>query len=451
MVLEVGRLRGVRTPHLKNTADHKPEELPLPSEICVPMLMHMGIPAKPVVKAGDEVKVGQLIGEAGGFLSAPVHSGVSGKVKSVNEVDPFTGQSGMSVTITTDGEQTIYEGVSPPEVTNLKEFLEAVRDSGCVGLGGAGFPTAVKLTVRAGAKIDYIIVNGAECEPYITSDTRTMLDDVELIREALELLQKYLDVQNIIIGIEKNKPKAIASMEGMASEMPGVEVKALPSRYPQGGEKMLIYSTTGRIVPEGGLPLDVGVLVLNCTTLTAIARYIKTGMPLVTKCVTVDGSSVKDPKNVIAIIGTPLRELFDYCGGLDEDNGKILYGGPMMGIALPSLDMPVIKNTNAVLAFARKDSEPPVQTACIRCGRCIEGCPMKLMALEIERAYQIKKPELLERHKVNLCLECGCCAFRCPAARPLIQSIKLSKTMLRDHQAALKAAEDKKKEAKMDE
>ena len=426
------RIRGVFAPHYKNTADFIAKELPLPSEICVPMLMHMGAPAKPIVKRGDIVTVGQLIGEAAGFVSAPVHSGVSGKVISVNDFDPFTGLSAKSVTIAADGNQTLCETLTPPKVTNIQDFLAAVRDSGCVGLGGAGFPTAVKLTLKEGVTLDHIIINGAECEPFITSDTRTMLESADLIREALELLQKFYDLRSIIIGIEKNKPLAIAAMREMAAEMYNIEVRTLPSKYPQGGEKMLIRSTTGRIVPEGGLPSDVGVAVLNCTTLTAIARYIKTGMPLVKKCVTVDGSAVKEPTNVLAIIGTPIRELFEYCGCLDEDIGKVLYGGPMMGIALPSLDMPVIKNTNAVLAFTQEDSEPPEQTACIRCGRCAANCPMKLMAFEIERAYLLKKPELIQRYKVNLCMECGCCAYSCPAARPLIQSIKLAKTMLRE-------------------
>ncbi|MDR0491770.1 MAG: RnfABCDGE type electron transport complex subunit C, partial [Oscillospiraceae bacterium] len=336
-------LRGVRAPHLKNTAGHVPETLPAPSEVRIPMSMNIGAPAKPVVSVGDSVKVGQLIGEAGGFVSAPVHSSVSGKVKSVNDYDEITGQSAMSITITSDGEQTLYEGLAAPAVTNLQEFLAAVRDSGVVGLGGAGFPTAVKLTVKDDSKLDYIIVNGAECEPYITSDTRTMIDDVELMREGIALLGKFYSAKSIIIGVEANKDEPIKKMKELASAQPGVEVRVLPSKYPQGGEKVLIYSTTGRIVPEGGLPLDVGVIVLNCTTVAAIARFVATGMPLVSKCVTVDGSAVKTPKNVVAPIGTPVRALFGFCGGLRDDPKKVMLGGPMMRIALPSLDMPVLK------------------------------------------------------------------------------------------------------------
>ena len=437
------KLRGVHAPHLKKTAGLEAEVLPVPSQVRIPMIMHIGAPAKPVVSAGDEVRVGQIIGEASGFVSAPVHSSVSGKVVSVNEYDEVSGQKTVSVTIAADGEQTLYEGLSPPAVTNLQEFLDAVRNSGAVGLGGAGFPTAVKLTVKDSNRLDYIIINGAECEPYITSDTRTMIDDAQLVRDGLVLLRKFFDAK-IVIGIENNKPEAIKSMQRIADEEPGVEVRVLPAMYPQGGEKVLIYNITGRIVPEGGLPLDVGVIVLNCTTVAAIARYINTGIPIVSKRVTVDGSAVRTPKNVIALIGTPVRELLDYCDCPAEEVKKVMYGGPMMGLALPSLDMPVLKYTNAVIAFNAKDAELPSESACIRCGRCAWNCPMRLMALELERAFLLKKPEMLEHFKVNLCMECGCCAFNCPARRPLVQSIKLGKIMLRDYQAAKKTADEKK-------
>ena len=405
--------------------------------------MHIGSPAKPVVSAGDNVKVGQLIGEPAGFVSAPVHASVSGIVKSIEEYDEISGQKAVSVIITADGEQSLYEGLAPPVVTNLQEFLDSVRDSGAVGLGGAGFPTAVKLTVKDTAKLDYIIINGAECEPYITSDTRTMIDETELVRDGILLLKKYFDAK-IVIGIESNKPEPIGKMRKIAEAEPGIEVRVLPAMYPQGGEKVLIFNITGRIVPEGGLPLDVGVIVLNCTTVAAIARYINTGIPLVSKRVTIDGSAVKTPKNVIAPIGTPVRELLDYCDCRADDVKKAMYGGPMMGLALPNLDMPVLKYTNAVIAFDAKDAELPAESACIRCGRCARNCPMRLMALELERAFLLKKPEMLEHFKVNLCMECGCCAYNCPSRRPLVQSIKLGKIMLKDYQAAQKAEQEKK-------
>ncbi len=436
------RLGGVHAPHRKNTAGSKPERLPLPKEIVLPMSMHIGAPAKPVVKAGDQVAVGQLVGEAAGFVSSPVYSSVSGKVKSVGDFITSAGQKTTAITIESDGQQTLWEGLKPPAVTNLDEFLQAVRDSGVVGLGGAGFPTAVKLTVKELDKVDYILINGAECEPYITSDTRTMLDETDFVAEGIGLLRKFFG-KKIVIGIEKNKPEPIRVMKDLTAKTEGVEVFELPGLYPQGGEKVLIYSITGRIVPEGKLPLDVGVVVLNVTTLAAIARYVKTGMPLIEKCVTVDGSAVKEPKNVIAPIGAPIKDLFEFCGGL-EGAEKILYGGPMMGIAVPDDSVPVLKNTNDVLAFNKKDAALPEETPCIRCGRCVKACPMKLMPLNIETAYQLKKPELLETYKVNLCMECGCCAFVCPAKRRLVQVMKLSKPMLKSYQDKQKAGKEAK-------
>lgn len=436
------RLGGVHAPHRKNTAGSKPERLPLPKEIVLPMSMHIGAPAKPVVKAGDQVAVGQLVGEAAGFVSSPIYSSVSGKVKSVGDFMTATGQKTTAVTIESDGLQTLWEGLRPPSVTTLEEFLQAVKDSGVVGLGGAGFPTAVKLTVKDLKNVDFFLLNGAECEPYITSDTRTMLDDTDIVAEGIGLLRKFFG-KKIVVGIEKNKPEPIRIMKDIAAKTEGVEVFELPALYPQGGEKVLIYSITGRIVPEGKLPLDVGVIVLNVTTLAAIARYIKTGMPLVEKCVTVDGSAVKAPKNVIAPIGAPLKELFAFCGGL-EDVEKILYGGPMMGIAVPDDNVPVLKSTNAVLAFNKKDAALPPETPCIRCGRCAKACPLKLMPLNIETAYQLKKPELLEIYKVNLCMECGSCAFVCPAKRRLVQVMKLSKPMLKSYQDKQKAGKEAK-------
>lgn len=446
-------LHGVCIPHRKNTADLAPERIPVPNTVTIPMSMHIGAPAKPIVKVGDEVKVGQLLAEAGGFVSSPIYSGVSGKVKKIDEVLMSGGQYVPAISIETDGQQTLLESLAAPEVTNLQQFLDAVKNSGVVGLGGAGFPTAVKLSVKDLSQIKAVIINGAECEPYITSDTRTMIDDADLVWEGIELLQKYLNVERVIIGIEDNKPQCISNFKKMCTEGSGVEVKALPAMYPQGGEKVLIYHTIGSIVPEGKLPLDVGAIVINCTTLAAIAKYIKTGMPLVEKCVTVDGSAVKDPKNVIAPIGTAIKDVFDFCGGFKKEPKKVLYGGPMMGIAVPNLDVPILKNTNAVLAFDEKDANIPEETSCIKCGRCASHCPLNLSPLDIETAFRLKRPEDLELLKVNLCMECGCCAYVCPARRPLVQVNKLSKIMLRDYQAAQKAAAEmmKAKEAKKEE
>lgn len=441
-------------PHRKNTAGAKPERMPTPAYVTIPMSMHIGAPAKPVVNVGDEVKVGQLIAEASGFVSSPVYSGVSGKVKKIEDMLMSGGQFVPTITIEADGLQTVSESIATPKVESLQEFLDAVRQSGVVGLGGAGFPTAVKLTVKELSAVEAVIINGAECEPYITSDTRTMLDDKELVWEGIELLRKYMQVKRIIIGIEDNKPECISAYRKLCVSGGGVEVKALPAMYPQGGEKVLIYHTIGRIVPEGKLPLDVGAIVINCTTLAAIAKYIKTGMPLVEKCITVDGSAVKNPRNVIAPIGTPVKDVFEFCGGFKSEPKKVLYGGPMMGLAVPDLDAPILKNTNAILAFNEKDAVLPAETACIKCGRCVAHCPLNLAPTDIETAYKLKKPEDLDELKVNLCMECGCCAYVCPANRPLVQVNKLAKVMLRDYQNAQKAAAEmlkKKEEAKKEE
>ncbi|MDR2665395.1 MAG: electron transport complex subunit RsxC [Oscillospiraceae bacterium] len=433
------KLGGVRVPHRKTTAASVPKPIPIPPEVRLPMSMHIGAPASPVVKAGEAVKVGQVIGEASGFVSSPIHASVSGTVKRVDDRDPVTGLRALSVVIASDGEQAPYGGLRVPDVRDTDSFLAAVRDSGTVGLGGAGFPTAVKLTVKDASAIDYILINCAECEPYITSDTRTMLDETQLLAEGAQLLREYLGTKDIVFGIESNKPEAINKLTALMADKPGIEVRPLPSLYPQGGEKVLIYHITGRRVPEGKLPLDAGVIVLNCTTLSAIVKYIKTGMPLVSKCVTVDGSAVKSPANVIAPIGAPLSALFDFCGGLRGDVKKVLMGGPMMGVSVPSLDMPVLKATNAALAFSEKDSRLPEESPCIRCGRCVSHCPMGLMPLNIERAYHMKRPEMLEAYKAHLCMECGCCAYSCPAKRMLVQYIKLAKAMLSDYRSAKKA------------
>ena len=453
--MSIRLLHGVHAPHRKNTADCAPKRMPAPAAVTIPMSMNIGAPAKPVVKPGDLVKVGQLIAEPGGFVSSPVYSGVSGMVKKIEDMLLFHGGSCQAIVIECDGEQSLYEGIQAPQVTDLESFIAAVKASGVVGLGGAGFPTAVKLNVDP-AKVDYICVNGAECEPYITADTRTMLDDSQLLVDGIAMLQKYLKPGKVFIGIEDNKPKCISKLRDMVKGMEGVEVAALPALYPQGGEKVMIHNTTGRIVPEGKLPIDVGCIVINTSTLAAIARYIETGMPLVEKYVTVDGSAVKTPQNVIAPIGASARDVVEFAGGLKCEAKKVVLGGPMMGIAVPSLDSPVVKNTGAILCFDAKDAEPPETTACIKCGRCINHCPLKLMPAAIETAFELKKPEELKALKVNLCMECGCCAFVCPAKRPLVQVNKLAKGMLNKYnaeqkaaaeKAAAKAAADKEKEA----
>ena len=429
------KLHGIKVPHKKNTANCVPVRLSVPETVRIPMSMHIGKPAKVAVKRGDTVKVGQLIGEADGFISAPVHSSVSGTVAKIEEMTLSNGAKGQCVVINTDGEQTVFEGVKPPVVTDLQSFTEAVRQSGAVGLGGAGFPTFVKLSVKDLSKLDAVVINAAECEPYITSDTRTMLDKSDDIMSGIEAVKKYLQPNRFIIGIEKNKPEAIKKMQELASQSEGVEVKVLPSSYPQGGEKVLVFNTVGKIIPKGGLPIDVGVIVINVTTLAFIGNYLKTGMPLVNKCVTVDGSAVKEPKNVIAPIGMSIADVLEQSGGTKSEVAKALYGGPMMGLAVPSLDSPILKNTNAITAMDIKEATPPKTTPCIRCGACLNHCPLRLDPREIARAYKLGSVEDLQTLHVDLCMECGCCSYICPAHRPLVQTNKLAKALLRVNQA----------------
>ena len=437
---------GVHVPHRKHTASCHAERMPIPKTVVIPMSMHIGAPAKPVVAVGDTVGVGQMIGEAGGFVSSPVHSSVSGTVKKIDTMLGTSGNPMTAITIETDGEQRPYEGITPPTVTNYDEFVAAVRASGIVGLGGAGFPTCVKLSVKDLSKIDYVILNGAECEPYITADTLTMTDRAEEIFEGIQLLEKYLGVKNVIIGIEDNKPEAIAAMKALSAKDPAIDVRALPASYPQGGEKVLIYNTVKRVVPEGKLPLDAGCIVMNVTTCACIAQYIRTGMPLIEKCLTVDGSAVAQPKNVIAPIGTSMKDVFDFSGGFKEEPKKVIYGGPMMGIAVADLNQPILKNTNAILAFNAKEAERPEETPCIHCGNCINHCPMRLNPPAIAKALQQKDGAALAELKPNLCMECGACVFVCPARRNIVARHKLAKIELRNYQTKL-AEEQKQKEA----
>ncbi len=437
------RLSGVRLLHKKNTSGCIPQRLPLPEKVIIPMSMHIGKPAVPVVKVGQRVTVGELIAKADGFISAPVHSSVSGKVKKLGEITGYGGNKITAIEIETDGYQEICESIAQPVVTDFESFVTAVKESGIVGLGGAGFPTFVKLGVKDISAVKAVVINAAECEPYITSDTRTMIDKAEYIKKGIELLQKYLQPEKVYIGIENNKKEAIAKMKELALEMDKVEVKVLPAIYPQGGEKVLVYNTMGKIIPKGGLPLDVGAVVINCTTLSAIAEYIETGMPLIEKCITVDGSAVKEPKNVIAPIGTPLEKLFEFCGGFKSEPKKIIYGGPMMGIAVSSTDVPVIKNTNAVIAMDEKEATPPKTTACINCGECANHCPLRLDPREFSKALKLGLFDELQGLNADLCMECGCCSYVCPAKRPIVQNNKLAKQKLNEYLREQKAKEDK--------
>jgi electron transport complex protein RnfC len=438
------KLHGVRVKHCKNTAKIAPQKIPTPKTVYIPMAMHIGAPARIIVKAGDVVKVGTLIGESGAGLSSPVYSSVSGTVKKIDEIVMLAGNHVPTVVIESDGEQALDPSIAPYSVSTKAEFLDAIRKSGIVGLGGAGFPTPIKLNAD-NSRVDTLLVNGAECEPYITSDTRTMLDRADEVAEGIALICKFLEIDKTIIGIEKNKPECISSMRKATEHMSGVRVMPLPSIYPQGGEKVLAYHATGRTVPQGKLPLDVGLIVINCTTAATIARFIKTGIPLVEKCVTIDGSAVNEPKNLIAPIGTPACDLIQYCGGFKEEPKKVLYGGPMMGTSLADMTSPILKQTNAVIFMGKKEATPPIVTPCIKCGACLNSCPFSLDPVAISKAYKANEPEMLEKLNVDVCMECGCCSYVCPAKRNIVQRNKMAKNMLRDYKMKKKKAEEEKK------
>ncbi|MBR5871397.1 MAG: electron transport complex subunit RsxC [Clostridia bacterium] len=424
-------LHGVHVPHRKNTADKSASHIAPVQSVTIPMQMHIGAPAAPCVRVGDTVCVGTKIADAVGAVSVPIHASVSGKVTKITDIRLTSGNSVPAVVIESDGLMTPDENLHAPVISSREDLIAAMKDSGVVGLGGAGFPTHVKWNADP-TRMEDLIINGAECEPYITSDSLTMTDRVDDMECALRAILTYFPLKRVIIGIESNKKNAIASMQGMAGRLERVSVAVLPQLYPQGGEKVLVYHTTKKVIAQGKLPIDVGCVVCNCTTIAAIGAYLKTGMPLVEKCVTVDGGSVAEPQNLLVPIGTALSDVFAHCGGFTTEPSKVLYGGPMMGITVPDLDAPVLKNTNAVIALTEKEARLPKTTACIRCGACTNACPFGLAPAEILLAYKKKDTDRLEALNVDNCMLCGCCSFTCPANRPLVQTNSMSKMLLRE-------------------
>lgn len=427
---------GVKVDHQKNTAETEVVRIPEPQKVVLPMQQHIGAPCTPTVKVDDTVAIGQVIGDSDKFVSAPIHASISGKVSAIGNVKLPNGAVVQGVTIESDGERRLYDGIEPPKADTKEEFLKAVRASGLVGLGGAGFPTHVKLNVPPDKNVDTLVINAAECEPYITVDYRECIDNSWDILSGIHIIKDMLGIENVIIAVENNKPKAFEVLKRIADSdnYSGDHIKlmSLESRYPQGAEKMMVQSATGRKVPPGKLPADVGCIVMNVASVAFVARYIKTGKPLVSRSLTVDGSAIAEPKNVRVPIGTSIADIIDFCGGFKEEPRKIITGGPMMGLSITGTDLPVIKNNNAILAFTEKDAKLMQEGDCIRCGRCAAACPMSLVPTLIERYTKAGDTDALKKIGVNVCMECGSCAYSCPAKKPLVQTMRAAKAFLRE-------------------
>ncbi len=426
---------GIHPPDKKELSGRSPiTDAKAPKIVVIPLSQHAGAPCKPLVSIGQEVKKGELIGEPGGFVSAPVHASVSGKVIAIGEFQNAMGRMVNSIVIENDMKEEWTALKDSPDYMNLPaaELKEKIKAAGIVGLGGAAFPTAVKLSPPKEKPIDAVLINGAECEPYLTADYRLMLEKPKEIVEGLKILMKVLDVKRGVIGIENNKPDAVAKMKEAAAGEQGITVLDLEVKYPQGAEKMLIRAVLGREVPPRGLPMDVGVVVQNVGTALAIYESARYGKPLIERVVTVTGEGIKEPKNLMARVGTKISELIDECGGFREEVAKVIAGGPMMGFALSSLDVPVTKGTSGILVLPEEGVMHAEEFGpCIRCGRCIDVCPMGLMPSMLSILSERGHYEDAKAYNLFDCFECGSCAFVCPSKRPVVQLVRLAKSMVK--------------------
>ena len=428
---------GAAVPHHKNTWDIPSSTMPPPEKVILPMQQHIGAPCIPTVKKGDHVYVGTVVGDSDAYVSAPVHASVSGTVTEITQVMLTGGQMTQAVVVGSDGKMEKDPAIAPPPpITTKEELAKAARAAGLVGLGGAGFPAHVKLNVPEGKTIDTLLVNVAECEPYVTSDHREALENGRNVLEGVYHVKEILGVHRVIIAVEDNKPDVIQKLSEIADDpkrdpLDQVRVLPLKSRYPQGAEKVLVQACTGRKVPAGKLPADVGCLVMNIGSLSFLASYMRTGMPLTLKRVTLDGSAIAHPQNVIVPVGTPIKDVVAFCGGYKAEPKKLIMGGPMMGVAITSDELPILKQNNAILAFDQREAQLRQPTACIRCGRCVAACPMHLMPTKLEQAVERQDVEALQSLDIMTCMECGCCSFSCPAGRRLVQAIRLGKNYVR--------------------
>jgi electron transport complex protein RnfC len=422
---------GIHPPEYKSPTESKAiEVLPPPEKVSIPLLQHFGSPAKPLVKKGEEVTLGQKIGESSALFSANVHASVSGKVLSLDNVHHPLGRPVPAVTITNDGED-----LSAPEIRESADpFLlepetisRVVREAGIVGLGGAAFPTAVKLTPPKDKPIDTVIINGCECEPILTADYRVMLEYTEDILKGAELVRKATGAERTIIGIEDNKMDALTAFQEVM-DRGSAEIIALKTKYPQGAEKNLIYALLGREVPRGGLPFDVGVVVQNVGTAKAIWDAVSSGKPLYERALTAAGEGIREPKNLMVRIGTPFQNVLDFCGGIDDNTNLLIMGGPMMGLSQWSPEVPVVKGTSGILAWTA--AGPPMEHNCIRCSRCTDHCPMQLVPTQLMKYVKYEFLSDAENWGIMDCVECGSCQYICPAAIPLVHWIRLGKNQI---------------------
>jgi electron transport complex protein RnfC len=421
---------GIHTHDYKNLSKQSAiEKIAKPSKVIIPLSQHIGAPSEPVVKVGDQVIVGQVIAEPKGFVSIYSHASISGKISKIANFPHPTGtiQKAIEITATEENDEIELADDDPTKLS-ADEMRSRVQQAGICGMGGAGFPTHVKLSPPKDKPIDTIILNGVECEPYLTADYRMMLEKADEIIEGLKFIMKIADAKEGIIGIEVNKPDVIKLMKQKTKNIDNLRVVGLKLKYPQGAEKQLIYAATKRRVPnKGGLPMDVGVIVQNVGTAYAIYEAIRFKKPLIERVITVSGSIVNNPKNILAPIGTRFSDLLEYCGGTSENIGKVISGGPMMGFAIPDLDSPMIKGSSGLLLLNKKEAQKEAEHTCIRCGACVDVCPMNLVPSMIAQSVRYEQFDFAERYGVMDCMKCGCCAYVCPAHIKLIQWIDIGK------------------------
>ncbi len=431
-MLKTFRLGGIHPPENKLSAAEQIRELPLPPVVFIPVGQHIGAPATPVVQKGDKVKAGQLIAKSTGFVSANIHSSVSGTVTKIDQLADTSGYPRTTIVIKVEGDEWEAGIDRSPDLRqdnrlSGSQIVEKIMAAGIVGMGGATFPTHIKLVPPRGNKADLLIINGAECEPFLTSDYRLMIEKGREIAVGTQLLMKALGVEKAVVGIENNKPEAIQVMAEAVAGLPGITVESLQVKYPQGGEKQLIKALTGREVPSGALPVSVGCVVSNVGTAFAVYEAVQKNKPLFERVVTLTGHQVKTPSKLKVRIGTPLSDLVAFCGGLPDDTGKIISGGPMMGKAVASLDVPVTKGTSGVLLIPGEKALRKPQQACIRCSRCAHACPMGLEPYLLMTLTEKVLWERVEKERILDCIECGSCSFSCPAGRPLLDHIRFGK------------------------